>query len=188
MISPNSRYIGQQLSEIRDRKGKNAFLESIMSDPTATILNEMNGHRTILFQGNKGPKTGTWNQTKLMAFELNEAGFDVAFLPELLNETCADCLLNFGKIYKIVDFKYCVTRKANTLVMDLEHGFQQANTIVLKLSNMDTGAFKKAIEYLLRNGLPFGDVILLNKYGKILQVSKRDFHTSIYRKRIKGFL
>ena len=72
--------------------------------------------------------------------------------------------------------------------MDLVHGFQQANTIVLKLLNMDAGTFKNAIEYLLRNNLPFGDIILLNKYGKKIQLSKKDFHTSIYKKRIKGFL
>ena len=97
MISPNSRYIEQRLNEIKDRKGKNAFLESIMSDPTATVLNEVNGYKTILFHGNKGPKTNTWNQTKQMAFELNEAGFDVAFIPEIENGTCADSLIRVGK-------------------------------------------------------------------------------------------
>ena len=114
MTSPNSRYVAQRLSEIKDRKGKNAFLESIMSDPTATILNEVNGHRTTLFRGNKGPKTGTWEQTKQMAFELNEAGFDVAFIPEIENGTCADSLIRTGKIFRLADFKYCFTKKSST--------------------------------------------------------------------------
>ena len=167
---------------------KNAFLESIMSEPTATVLHEANGHRTTLFRGNKGPKTGTWEQTKQMAFELNNNGIDVAFLPELLNETCADCLIKTGNVYRVADFKYCVTRKANTLVMDLEHGFQQANTIVLKLINMDFGTFKTAIEYLLRNRVLHGNMFLINKYGRMLELSKKDFRTGIYMKKVKGFL
>ena len=144
-----------------------------MSNLNAEVLNETNGHKTILFSGNKGPKTITWEQTKQMAFELNEEGYDVAFLPELSEGTCADSLIKSGGIYKIVDFKHCTTKKANTLIMDLVHGFQQANTIVLKLLNMDAGTFKSAIEYLLRNNLPFGDIILLNKYGKKIQLSKK---------------
>ena len=100
-----------------------------MTHPTAVVLNETGGHKTILFPGNKGPKTITWEQTKQMAFELNEEGYDVAFLPELSE--------------------------------------------VLKLLNMDAGTFKSAIEYLLLNNLPLGDIILLNKYGKKIQLSKK---------------
>ena len=119
----NSRYIEQRLGEIKDRKGKNAFLESIMSDPTAVLLNEENGHKTVLFQGNKGPISSTWEQTKLMAFELNDNGFDVAFLPELLSNVCADSLIRIGNDYRIADFKYCITKNQTrfpkTLNMDL---------------------------------------------------------------------
>lgn len=184
----DSRYIEHRLSELRDRKSKNAFLESIMSDPSAAVLNESNGHKTILFPGNKGPKSRTWKQTKQMAFELNENGFDVAFLPELLNEVCADSLIRNGQVFKIADFKYCVTSKVNTLSIDLEQGFQQANHLVLKLENMDSGSFKRAVDYLLRNEIPYGNILLINKYGKTLELSKKEFKTGIYRKRIKGFL
>ena len=129
LSSYNSPAIEKRLSEIRNRKEKNAFLESIMTHPTAVVLNETGGHKTILFPGNKGPKTITWEQTKQMAFELNEEGYDVAFLPELSE--------------------------------------------VLKLLNMDAVTFKSAIEYLLLNNLPLGDIILLNKYGKKIQLSKK---------------
>lgn len=160
MISPNSRYIEQRLNEIKDRKGKNAFLESIMSDPTATVLNEVNGYKTILFHGNKGPKTNTWNQTKQMAFELNEAGFDVAFIPEIENGTCADSLIRVGKNCRLADFKYCVTKKTSTLASELEHGFKQAETVILKLEHIDTGLFNEAIDYLVRNEIPYGNILL----------------------------
>lgn len=94
-----------------------------MNDPTATVLHEVNGHRTTLFRGNKGPKTNTWEQTKQMAFELNEAGFDVAFIPEIENGTCADSLIRTRESFRLADFKYCVTKKASTLASELEHGF-----------------------------------------------------------------
>ena len=114
----DSRYIEQKLSEIKDRKSKNAFLGSIMGDPTAVLLNGANGHKTVLFPENKGPKTSTWEQTKQMAFELNKLGYDVAFIPEIDNETCADSLIMIGKAYKLADFKYCVTTNPNTLAKD----------------------------------------------------------------------
>lgn len=184
----NSRYIEQRLGEIKDRKGKNAFLESIMSDPTAVLLNEENGHKTVLFQGNKGPISSTWEQTKLMAFELNDNGFDVAFLPELLSNVCADSLIRIGNDYRIADFKYCITKKPNTLSKDLEHGFEQANNIVLKLVNMDLGLFKDTVNYLLRNGIHYGNIILINKYGKTCIVSHKDIKSGGYVRKIKGFL
>ena len=184
----NSPAIEKRLAEIRDRKGKNAFLESIMADPSATILHEVNGHRTTLFQGNKGPKTTTWKQTKQMAIELNSQGYDVAFLPELTFETSADSLIKKGNNYRIADFKYCATTKTNTLAKDLEHGFKQAKTIVLKLETMDSGAFHEALEYTLRNKIPYGDIILMNKYGKIRIISHKDIRNMNYVRKIKGFL
>ena len=138
----NSPAIEKQLSEIKDRKGKNAFLESIMSDPNATVLNEINGHKTILLPGNKGPKTITWKYTKKMAFELNNASIDVAFVPELEDSTCTDSLIKMGNKYLLADFKYCVTTKSNTLSKELEHGFKQAGALVLKLESMDLGVFR----------------------------------------------
>lgn len=184
----DSKYIEHRLSELCDRKSKNAFLESVMCDQEAVILNESNGHKTIMFSGNKGPSSSTWEQTKKMAFDLNNNGYDVAFLPELLSEICADSLLKNGKVFKIADFKYCVTSKANTLSVDLKQGFEQANNVVLKLPNMDAGSFKDAIDYLLRNEIPYGNIILINKYGKVLELSKKELRTGIFKKRVRGFL
>ena len=188
MTTYNSRYIEQKLGEIKDRKNKNAFLESIMNDPTATVLIDVNGHKTMLFSENKGPKTNTWEQTKQMAFELNKVGYDVAFIPEIDDETCADSLIMTGKIFRLADFKYCVTTSCNTLAKELEHGFKQAGTTVLQLEHMDTGLFKEAIDYLLRNEIPHGNIILMNKYGKLVELLKKDLKTGVYKKAIKGLL
>ena len=75
------------------------------------VLNETNGHKTILFPGNKGPKTITWEQTKQMAFELNKQGYDVAFLPELNEGTCADSLIKNGKVFKLADSNIASLKK-----------------------------------------------------------------------------
>ncbi len=191
MTTYNSRYIEQKLVEIKDRKSKNAFLESIMNDPAATVIFKTNGYKTVLFPENKGPKTNTWEQTKHMAFELNKADYDVydvAFIPEIDDETCADSLIMTGKIYRLADIKYCVTTNSNTLAKELEHGFKQAGTTVLQLEHMDAGLFKEAIDYLLRNEIPHGNIILMNKYGKTVELLKKDLKTGVYKKAIKGLL
>ena len=123
-----------------------------------------------------------------MAFELNQAGIDVVFLSEIDGLTCADAILKIGRAYRIADFKYCVTVNPNTIAKELEHGFIQASTIVLKLVNMDAGVFRDAIDYLLRNKIPHGDIVLLNKYGKVRIVSYKDIKNHRYSLKIKGFL
>jgi hypothetical protein len=185
---PYSLLIIRKLNAIKDRKAKNAFLGSVMDDNRVELLNEGNGHKTTLFKGSKGPKTSTWEQTKQMAFELNEAGIDVAFLPEHESLTSTDSLLRIGNIFKLADFKYCVTVKSNTLAKQLEHGFTQANTIVLKLTQMDAGQFVETIDYLVRNEIPCGNIILMNKYGKSIELPKNEIKTGLFRKKVKGFL
>jgi hypothetical protein len=173
---------------IKDRKSKNAFLESIMNDPCATIIHEANGHKTVLFPENKGPKTSTWKQTKQMAFDLNRAGYDVAFIPETDEGICADSLITSGKVFRLVDFKYCVTTNPNTLAKELEHGFKQANTLILKPVNIDSGLFNKAVDYLLRNKIPHGNIMLMNKYGKVRIITHKDLRSEGYIRKTKGFL
>ena len=185
---PYSSLIIKKLEAIKDRKAKNAFLESVMDDNRAELLNENDGHKTTLFKEIKGPKTSTWEQTKQMAFELNEAGIDVAFLPEHESLTNTDSLLKMGNIFKLADFKYCVTVKPNTLAKQLEHGFTQAGTIVLKLTQMDAGQFVEAIDYLVRNEIACGNIILMNKYGKSIELPKNEIKTGMFRKKVKGFL
>ena len=184
----NSKYIEQKLGEIKDRKSKNSFLESIMNDPTAALLFEVNGHKTVLFPDNKGPKTKTWEQTKQMAFELNKAGYDVAFIPEIDDETCADSLIMIDKVYKLADFKYCITTSPNTLAKELEHGFKQASTMILKPEFIDSGMFNEAVDYLLRNDIHYGNIVLMNKYGKVRLISHKDIKSKVYVRKTKGFL
>ena len=184
----NSKYIEQKLSAIKDRKSKDDFLGSIMNSPTTTVLFEVNGHKTVLFSENKGPKTNTWEQTKQMALELNKAGYDVAFIPEIDDGTCADSLILAGQTYRLADFKYCVTTSANTLAKELEHGFKQANTMILKTENIDSGQFNESVDYLLRNEIHYGNIILMNKYGKVRLITHKDIKSKVYVRKTKGFL
>ena len=64
----------------------------------------------------------------------------------------------------------------------------QAGTIILKLVNMDAGLLKEAIDYLLRNEIPYGNIMLQNKYGKLIELTINEIRTGIYRKKITGFL
>ena len=188
MSSLNSKDIEQKLRFLKDRKSKYAFLQSIMNDPGATILNNVNGHKTVLFPNNKGPQTNTWIRTKQMAFDLNKAGYEVAFISELDEETCADSLIMNDTVFKLADFKYCITTKPNTLAKELEHGFKQANTLILKLPHLDSGLFCEAVDYLLRNEIPYGNIVLLNKYGKVLIINHKEIKSGSYARKIKGFL
>lgn len=189
----NSKYIEQQLSTIKDRKSKIVFLESIMNDPRAIILFEVKGHKTVLFSENKGPKTSTWKQTQQMAFDLNNNGFDVAFIPESDSERGADAVIKTSQNeYKIVEFKCSTTKLANTLQKDLIDGFGQATTIVLKTNNMDAGLLSEVLAYLGRNeqnkGFRFGEIYFLNKYGEILLINRSNVRRNNYKKKLKGFL
>ena len=188
MSSLNSKDIEQKLRFLKDRKSKYAFFQSIMNDSGATILNNVNGHKTVLFPNNKGPQTNTWIRTKQMVFDLNKAGYEVAFISELDEETCADSLIMNDTVFKLADFKYCITTKPNTLAKELEHGFKQANTLILKLPCIDTGLFCEAIDYLLRNEIPYGNIMLLNKYGKVQIITHKDIKSGSYARKIKGFL
>ena len=123
-----------------------------------------------------------------MAYALNRAGRDVVFLPEHDNEIMADALTKFKDIPRIVDFKYSASTKFNTLQQHLAEGFNQAGAVVLKLEKMDAGQFRDTIEYMKRNDLPLGDVILINKYNQIKEIGIGSLFSVSYKQKIKGFL
>lgn len=187
-FEPFSANILRRVNEARGIKEKNAIFESVMNDDSAMIINTIDGYSTKILPGNKGPKTSTWEQTKQMAYELNKVGIDVVFLPEAQDQISTDSLLKIRNSYKLADFKYCVTTKANTLAMKMKHGFEQADTIVLKLVKMNNGVFKEALDYMIRNEISYGDIILINEYGKVKTISYKDISRGKYIRKTKGFL
>ena len=188
-FDPFSAIVIEHLNARRDLKNKLRLFYDILNDTRAEIIYETNNTKTVVFPGHKGRQHETWPGIKQMAEELNAIGESVAFLPELKGKTSADSIVLFKGAPVVADFKYCITRKNNTIACDLEDGFLQASTVVLKLENMGTGEFKDAIDYLVRNGKQIGNIKLLNEYGKMLELTYNDLKSKAkLNKKIKGFL
>lgn len=187
-FEPFSPRIMKAVSEAKGRNERRKIFESIMEDERAKEWPKKGKGRAVEFPGHKGRKSESWQATKKAIEELNESGVNVALLPEKDNTSCTDALLKIKDGYYLTDFKMSDSTKSNTLSMDLKKGFTQANTIALKLFRMDGGEFKKAIEYLKRNEVYYGNLILLNKYGRHIILTKNSLATGKYKKMIKGFL
>ncbi len=187
-FEPFSPIVLEKLSERKDLKHKLGLFEEILSDERAKELSRIEGARTVVFPGHKGSQHPTWKGIQQMAKDLNRKGESVAFLPELDRVTSADALVLFRGRPTVADFKYCITTKSNTLAGNLEEGFKQAGTVVVKLENMDAGVFKDAIEYLKRKKFSCGNIKLINQYGEPLEISFSDIRNGKYQKKIRGFL
>jgi len=187
-FEPFSPIVIEKLKEHKDLKHKLGLFEEILSDERAKELSKVEGARTVVFPGHKGSQHDTWKGIKQMAKDLNRNGESVAFLPELDRVTSADALVLFRGRPTVADFKYCITTKANTLAGNLEEGFRQAGTVVVKLENMDAGMFKDAIGYMVRNDISYGNIKIINKYGKTKELTYEDIKRGRYVKMIKGFL
>lgn len=187
-FDPFSPMVIEKMKERKDLKHKLGLFEDILNDERATELSRVGTARTVVFPGHKGSQHDTWTGIKQMALDLNSNGESVAFLPELDRATSADALVLFRGRPTVADFKYCITTKANTLAGNLQDGFGQASTVVVKLENMDAGMLKEAIDYLVRNGIPYGNIKLINKHGKVVEITYQDIKRGKYTKMIKGFL
>ena len=187
-FEPFSPNIIKLLGEQRDLKSKLHLFDIILNDHRAEVVNETDKAKTVVFPGHKGSQHKTWQGTKEMAQDINNCGESVAFLSELKDVTSADAVVLFKGKPVVADFKYCVTTKSNTLAGELASGFKQANTVVLKLENMDAGLFKDAVNYLIRNNIGYGNIKLINKNGKKIDIEYLDIRSGKYQKMIKGFL
>ena len=89
----------------------------------------------------------------------------------------------------MADFKCPTEYNWNTLQKALKHGFEQAGTVVLFPDGIvyDANILKSAIGYLLRNDKPIGNLILINEYGKILEIDRIEIRSGLLNKKLKGF-
>lgn len=181
-FEPFSPMVVEKLNEQKHLRDKISLFNEILNDNRAQELSRVGEARTVVFPGHKGSKHDTWKGIKKMAEDLNQKGESVIFLPELEGKTSADALVMFKGRPAVADFKYCVTTNANTLAGDLEKGFSQAGTIVVKLVKMDAGVFCEAIDYIVRNEIPYGNIKVLNKYGDFVEITKKDVEYGSYRK------
>lgn len=187
-FEPFSPIIMEKLKSIKDKRQKNDLFESILNDGRAEVLNVSKNAKTTRHPTNRGNKSQSWKQTKQMAVDLNESGRSVSFLPEFMDATSADAIVQFKDRWDVVDFKHSTSTKANTIEGDLSKGFIQANTIVIKVENADLGIFRDAIEQMKRKSSNYGNIILINKYGKVKELERIRIKNNKYLKDIKGFL
>ena len=180
--------IARNLKSFRDKNSKEKYMDSLLKNQefSEDYVAE-NGCKTVLHPAHK-IKDQYWPHTRKMAHDLNRGGRDVVFLPEHDNISMADAVVKINGIPRVVDFKYSASVKPNTLQGHLVEGFKQAGAVVLKLENMDSGQFREAIEYMKRNDLLLGDIILINSRGKCLEIHVDEFKSGKYTKKIRGYL
>ncbi len=184
---PYSPEIEKEMAKFRKEAKKQNVLKQIMNnDKSELSYVASNGHKTITHPGHK---KDNWNNTLEMAKRVNEAGADVAFLPEYEEKSCADAVTKIAGKYRIVDFKQSTTTSWNTLQADLKKGFTQAEAVVVKLERMRAEGFIKAIEYMKRSGIKIGDLKVINRAGQILDLTVNDMSSEEwYKKKIRKLL
>lgn len=187
-FEPFSPVIIERLKKIKHNTDKQKLLQEIIDDERAKLVfqHKTNGAKTVLFDLHRG-KGENLKNTLVMAKALNEKGKSVALLPEYDKIRSADAIVQFKEKLVIADFKYLKSKKINTLQKELHEGFEQASTIVLKLEKGNADLFVQSIEYLKRNERKIGDLILINKYDNILELSYKDINLGKYRKLVRGF-
>ena len=123
-----------------------------------------------------------------MTKALNDKGKSVAFLPEYDTISSADAITAFKGKLRIADFKYSTKNNYNTIAEELIKGFSQANLIVLKMVQGDLGTLKKVVSQINRKNLKMVDLILINKYNKVAEITEKEFLNNKFTKILKGFL
>lgn len=186
-FEPFSPAIMEQVSRIQDRNAKNRLFESILNDERANVMNITKKARTTMFPNNRGLESPSWRKTLKMAEHMNNSGRSVCFLPEYKGKTSADAIVEFQGRWTIADFKVSSRNNYNTIAEDVITGFKQAGTVVLQINDGDAGTFREMVKQFGRKNC-FGNVILMNEYGKIRELSTSDIRTGKYKKIIKGFL
>lgn len=184
-FEPFSPIIMEKLRKLKKLREREKLFEDILKLENFEIAQQSN-NITLLHPLHK--TNGNWQETLNMAKSINDDGDIVAFLPEYDRKISADAITKINGKYKVVDFKYCISTKYNTIQDELHKAFIQAEGVVIQLVNADLGIFKDAIDYLKRNNLPIKDFKILNKYGKILDLSRNEFIKGTYLKKMRGFL
>lgn len=181
--------IKNELSKLKNNQERNSLLEAFFYGDSAKLLKETDNARTVVYPKHKGLKKDSWEATQKMAFEMNKKGRSVAFLNEHDRKKSADAVSFVNGRLQICDFKYSEGCSWNTLQTAFVEGFEQADAIIFK-GDIDAGIFKEAIGYIKRNypKSVFGDMLIINKHGKLLDLSKDDFIKNKYMQKIKGFL
>lgn len=186
-FTPYSDEIVKRLKQCKTKAQRNNLLESIAQNKEAAVLNNNGKAFTTCYPEHRAMKGETWKNTKQMAFDLNNKGVSVCFLPEHKDKISADAIVKLGDTWKIADFKCSKSQKVNTIAPDVVHAFEQAECCVLKVLEADKGAICDVIDYLVRNKIQIRDFVFINKLGKNKIITKSDVERGKYINMLKGF-
>ena len=193
-FEPFSPIVSEIMAKLRDKRKKIALFREILEDKRAEILNDTGRAKTVMFPGHKGKGKSSWEAVKRAARFINAQGKDVIFLPEYEGETheeiSADSLILFEGKPVVADFKCPTKHNWNSLQNALDYGFEQAGTIVLYPDEVkiDSGLIMDAVNYLLRNKKHIGNLVLINQYGEIMEITRQEIVKGKLKRKIKGFL
>ncbi len=188
-FEPFSPIIIQTLDKLKNKRDRNKLFESIYEDERIEVLNVTDKNiKTVVFPNHKGKKSKSWKETKQMALFVNRYGSPVCFLPEYENSISADAIIRFKGNWVLADFKCASTANYNTIAEDVIHGYKQAGTVVLQIKNGNTETFKQIVDQVLRKSGGIGNVVLINKYGKVREIDRKLLINSKYLSKIRGFL
>lgn len=187
-FEPFSPIVREEFSKLKDKYQKRKLFNEILNDNNfKTIhIDEKTKRKTTLHPQSKEPDSANWGRTQIMAKSLNNVDKDVIFLPEYKDKPSADALIEFKGKYTIADFKYFTTTKSSNIANELRKTFKNIPTIVMQFDKIDTGILKATIEELKRKE-SLGNMIIINKYGKIKELEIVDLKTNKYEKMLKGF-
>lgn len=183
-FEPFSPIVREKLAELKNNYQKKGLFNEILNDKNfKTIsINEKTKKKTILHPQSREPDSKNWEKTQAMAKALNQANKDVIFLPEYKDKPSADALLEFKGKYTIADFKYFTSNKASNIANELKNTYKDTPTIVMQFEKIDTGILKNAIEELKRKE-SLGNMIIVNKYGKVFELDRLEIKNNDYIKK-----
>ena len=188
-FEPFSPVIINKLGKIKYERDQQKLLQEVFEDSRFVTLANLGAKGSGVTKVHPLHKKGTnWAQTSGMARDLNNAGIDVAFLPEYDEVSSADALTKIKGKWMVADFKHVVSTNYNTIGDELAKGFSQGGNVVVKLENADLGAFSRAIEQAQRKYGRLGNLKLINRLGKTFDLSAKDFERGKYKALLKGFL
>lgn len=187
-FEPFSPIIINQLGKLRTSKEKQRLLKEVTTDESFGLL-DLGLQQGGVTRKHRLHKTGKgWADTKGMARDINRRGVDVCFLPEYDEITSADAITSINGKLCIVDFKFSTTTSVGTLKKDLQKGFEQAGNIVLKFTKGSRRVFEETIDEMVRKERLLGDIKLINRQGKVKDLSAKKLLSGKYKKELKGFL
>ncbi|MCC8118591.1 MAG: hypothetical protein LIP09_07585 [Bacteroidales bacterium] len=184
-FEPFSPIIAQMYQNLKTAREKERLFESVFNH--SSMVADTKEPNVVIHSKHK--TNGNWEQAKDMARHIvkNQKN-KVAFLPESDSVTNADAIVLVDGKWRIADFKYCISTKANTIQIDLSKAFEQGDMAVIQLAKADSSKLIEAINYIKRNDLPLGEILVLNKMGDYIHITKRDLRYNRHNKKIRGFL